>query len=80
MDKKHESRYTTAEAAEKLGKNIGTVRNYVARMNLGTWKGDLRLLSDADLDTIRLARPGKPRKPGSKPRKAKPKPAQEPTT
>jgi hypothetical protein len=73
MDKKNEPRYTTAEAATKLEKSLGTVRNYVARMNLGTWKGDIRLLSDADLDLIRRARPGQPKGP------RKPKPATQPT-
>ena len=72
-----EVRYTTAEAAAELGREPNTVRVYVSRHNLGSWVGDLRVLSAADLDTIRRARPGKPRSANYKPRtrRAAPSPA-----
>jgi hypothetical protein len=76
MEINGERRYTTAEAAQTLGRSLNTVRVYVSRHNLGVWVGNQRLLSDADLAQIRKARVGAPKRK----RRAQPQPSPAPVT
>jgi len=62
-----EVRYTLKEVAARTGKNLNTVRVYASRKGLGIFIGDMRFLSEADIDTIRRAKSGWP--PGAGNRK-----------
>lgn len=56
--------HTTKEAAHALGRTVRTVQRDCVRLGLGRVIGTLRLLSDAEVETLRSAdrpRPGNPK-------------------
>jgi len=55
--------YTTAEAAERLGVKIETLRGHIKRHGLGVKRGRDVFLSEHDIDYIR-SRLGKRGQPG----------------